>query len=184
MRLVLAADSRVLIDLRAAGLLGAVGHDPTLTAVPSAVSLEVPEAGGGELDLAVEARIPVDAIEPPADISASDRSQMRDNLRGPDVLDAARWPSVDFRGRFSGTLERGRLSGTLVVRGSARPAAVDVSISRRGTELVAEGDWTGSLTELGIKPFRALFGALKLKDWIRLRFRLCWTSTASLARTD
>jgi YceI-like domain len=174
MRLVLAADSRVLIDLRAAGLLGAVGHDPTLSAAPSAVSLEVPEAGGGELDVAVEARIPVDAIEPPADMSASDRAQMRDNLRGRDVLDAAHWPSVDFRGRFAGTLTRGRLSGAFVVRGSERPVAIDVTISRRDAEFVAEGDWTGSLTELGIKPFRALLGALKLKDWIRLRLRLRW----------
>jgi hypothetical protein len=172
MRLVLAADSRVLIDLRAAGLLGAVGHDPTLTAIPPAVSLEVPEAG--ELYVAVEARIPVDAIEPPADMSASDRAQMRDNLRGHDVLDAAHWPSVGFRGRFAGTLTRGRLSGAFVVRGAERPVAIDVAISRRGAELVAEGDWTGTLTELGIKPFRALLGALKLKDWIRLRLRLRW----------
>ena len=174
MRLVLAADSRVLIDLRATGLLRAVGHDPTLSAVPPEITLEVPDATGTELDLAVEARIPVDAIEPPADMSASDRAQMRDNLRGPDVLDAARWPTVDFRGRFAGTLERGRLSGTFVVRGTARPMAMDVAIVTRDAELVAEGDWTGTLTELGIKPFRALLGALKLKDWIRLRLRLRW----------
>jgi hypothetical protein len=177
MRLELAADSRVLIDLRAAGLLGAVGHDPTLSAAPSAVSLEVPEAGGAELDFAVEARVPVDAIEPPATMSASDRAQMRDNLRGPDVLDGARWPTVDFRGRFAGTLARGKLSGTVVVRGNPRPVAIDVSVSRRGPDFVAEGDWTGTLTELGIKPFRALFGALKLKDWIRLSLRLCWKET-------
>jgi polyisoprenoid-binding protein YceI len=174
MRLVLAADSRVLIDLRAAGLLGAVGHDPTLSAAPASFAVEVPESSSDELDIAVEARVRVDAIEPPADMSASDRAQMRDNLRGVDVLDAARWPSVDFRGRFAGTLERGRLAGTLVVRGSPRPVAIDVTISRRGSEAVAEGDWSGSLTELGIKPFRALLGALKLKDWVRLRLRLRW----------
>lgn len=176
MRLVLAADSRVLIDLRAAGLLRAVGHDPTLSAVPSEVALEVPDTAGTELDLPVEARISVDAIDPPADMSASDRAQMRDNLRGPEVLDMTRWPSVDFRGRFAGTLERGRLSGTLLVRGSARPVAMEVIIARRGTELLAEGDWTGTLTDLGIKPFRALLGALKLKDWIRLRLRLRWVA--------
>jgi hypothetical protein len=174
MRLVLAADSRVLIDLKAAGLLGAVGHDPTLTAIPSPVSLEVPEGGGGELDVAIEVRIPVDAIEPPADMSPSDRAQMRDNLRGRDVLDAVHWPSIDFRGRFAGTLVQGRLSGTLALRGAPRPVTLDVSISRRDGELVADGDWTGTLTDLGIKPFRALLGALKLKDWIRVRLRLRW----------
>lgn len=174
MRLVLASDSCVLVDLRATGLLRAVGHDPTLSAAPSVLELDVPDEESGPLVLAVEVRFPVDAIEPPADISASDRVQMRDNLRGPGVLDAARWPSIDFRGRYAGTLVGGTLSGNLVVRGAARPVTIDVVVSRTGEALVTEGSWEGRLTDLGIAPFKALFGALKLKDWIRTRLRLRW----------
>jgi hypothetical protein len=168
MRLELSPESRVLIDLRASGLLRAVGHDPTLCAAARSFSLDAPDIGGA-IDVALDARFPVDSIQPPADLSASDRAQMRDNLRGREVLDAARWPAIDFRGRYRGTLSGGTLSGDLVVRGVARALTLDVALSRDGEAFAASGTWEGSLTRLGIKPFKALLGALKLKDWIRLR---------------
>jgi hypothetical protein len=173
MRLELSPDSRVLVDLRAAGLLRAVAHDPTLRAVTPPLVLTLPDADG-PLDVAVDAQFAVDAIEPPAGISAADRDQMRDNLRGADVLDAARWPTLDFHGRYAGTLSRGTLSGDLVVRGAPRPVTLDVTVSREARDFVARGAWEGRLTQLGVKPFHALLGALKLKDWIRLRLQLVW----------
>jgi hypothetical protein len=166
MRLELAPESHVLIDLRATGLLRAVGHDPTLTARPEPLVLEVPE---GDIDVAVHAGFRVDAIEPPADIDAGDRERMRDNLRGRDVLDGARHPLVELRGQYSGTTERGRLHGQLAIRGALRPFGMDVRIEQEGAVLRATGAWEGRLTDLGIKPFKALMGALRLEDWIRLR---------------
>jgi polyisoprenoid-binding protein YceI len=156
----------VLIELRATGLLRAVGHDPILVARAEPLVLEVPE---GEIDAPLEARFRVDAIEPPADIDASDREKMRDNMRGRDVLDAARFPTVALRGRYKGNVERGRLEGELEIRGKAHRVAMDVSVTREWDVLVATGAWEGRLTELGIKPFRALLGALRLEDWVRLR---------------
>jgi hypothetical protein len=169
MRLELSPGSCVLIDLRASGLLRAVGHDPTLTAVPPSFALDVPDAGPGAFQVAVDARFPAEAIEPSAGLTPSESAQMRDNLCGRDVLDAARWPTVDFRGRYAGTLTGGTLSGDLVVRGVPRPLSIEVTVSRDEEALVATGAWEGTLSQLGIKPFKALLGALKLKDWIRLR---------------
>jgi hypothetical protein len=176
MRLELSPDSRVLVDLRAGGLLRAVGHDPTLTAVAQPLVIDVPGSPEPEnpVDIQVVARFAADAIEPPADLSPSDRDQMRENLRGASVLDTARWPAIDFRGRYAGTLARGTLSGDLVVRGSPRPLTLDVRLSREAVGLVARGAWEGALTQLGVKPFHAMLGALKLKDWIRLRLQLVW----------
>jgi hypothetical protein len=34
---------------------------------------------------------------------------------------------------------------------------------------VATGAWEGRLTDLGIRPFKALLGAIKLEDWIAVR---------------
>ena len=45
---------------------------------------------------------------------------------------------------------------------------MDVRIARDGTTLAATGTWEGRLTDLGIKPFKALMGALRLQDWVRL----------------
>jgi hypothetical protein len=162
MRLDLTPESRVRVDLQATGLLKAVGHDPTLTVRPE-------PTGTLDLDAPFVVRFAVERIEAPPDLSASDRERMLENLRGRDVLDAGRFPFIELQGRYDGTMDRGKLSGELLVRGDPRPFAMDVRGTRDGDALVATGTWQGSLTELGIRPFRALMGALKLKDWIRLR---------------
>ena len=166
MRLELSPDSRVLIELRATGLLRAVGHDPTLVARPEPLVVEVPD---GEIDVPVEARFRVGAIEPPSDIDASDREKMRDNMRGREVLDGARFPTVTMRGRYRGNVEHGRLEGELEIRGRAHRVTMEVRVAREAEGLVATGAWEGRLTDLGIKPFKALLGALRLEDWVRLR---------------
>jgi hypothetical protein len=162
MRLELSPDSRVFIDLRATGLLKAVGHDPTLSARPEPSSIDL-------ADGTLVVRFPVNGIEPPAELEESDRRKMIANARGADVLDAARFPFVELRGRYQGTVDGGELRGDLMVRGQARPLVMTLRATRQWETLVATGTWEGTLTELGIKPFRALLGALKLSDWIRLR---------------
>ena len=108
-------------------------------------------------------------IEPPRDVSASDRDKMRDNMLGRDVLDGARFPAIDVRARFSGTADGGTVEGDLVVRGRPHPFTMPVRAAKEGDVLVVTGTWEGTLNGLGIKPFKALLGALKLEDWIRLR---------------
>jgi polyisoprenoid-binding protein YceI len=173
MRLHLQDASRIFIDLRATGLLRAVAHSPTLTARPERVTVDFAHRSGEAAgEATVEATFRADAIEAPADISASDRSKMVDNLRGHEVLDARRFPTIDFRGRYAGTLEAGTLSGDLHVRGAARRVSMGIRVSREGGRLVAAGAWQGRLTDLGIRPFKALLGAIKLEDWVSVRLDL------------
>jgi polyisoprenoid-binding protein YceI len=169
MRLSLQDGSRVLIDLRATGLLRAVAHSPTLSARPERVTVDFGEASSEAAEAAVEATFRADAIEVPADIPASDGAKMGDNLRGREVLDAARFPTIDFRGRYVGSMDAGTLSGDLRVRSAARPVSMSIRVSHSAGLLVATGAWEGRLTDLGIRPFKALLGAIKLEDWIALR---------------
>jgi hypothetical protein len=162
MRFELSPDSRVFIDLRATGLLRAVGHDPALSARPQPATVDLED---GQIAL----RFPVADIEPLGDMSEPDRRKLVANLRGADVLYAARFPMVEVRARYVGTVESGELRGQLVVRGQPREVAMNLRTTRQWDVLVAAGAWEGTLSELGIKPFKALFGALQLKDWIRLR---------------
>ncbi len=166
MRFALSLTSRVLVELRATGLLRAVGHDPTLVARPEPAEIDV---GSGPVDASVDVRFLAERIEIPAELSASDRARMRDNLLSRDVLDASRHAHVELRARYRGTTEQGRLEGSLVVRGVARPITMDVRATADGSSLRVTGAWEGRLTDLGIKPFKALMGALRLEDWIRLR---------------
>jgi hypothetical protein len=162
MRFELTPDSRVIVDLRATGLLRAVGHDPMLSARPEPAWIDLEN---GQVAL----RFPVADIEPLGDRSEPDRRKLLANLRGANVLDADRFPTLEVRARYEGTVESGELRGHLVVRGHAREIAMSLRTTRQWDVLVAAGVWEGTLSELGIKPFKALFGALQLRDWIRLR---------------
>ncbi len=175
MRLELGDPACVYIDLRATGLLSALGHNPTLTARASRLSLEV---GEGALDVAVEARFEAGAIDPPEDIPASDRAKMKENLLSSAVLDAARFAAIELRGRYAGTLDGGTLSGNLVVCGVPRPLSMPVRVARDGDRWIATGRGEGKLSALGIKPFKALLGALKLEDWIALRLQARFRAAA------
>jgi hypothetical protein len=128
-----------------------------------------PEPGSIDLDAPFVLRFPVRDIEPPNDIPEPDRAKMASNLRGPEVLDAATFPVVEVRARFAGSAEQGRIDGDIVVRGAAHPFAMELRGARDGDDLVVTGRWEGTLRGLGIKPFRALLGALTLKDWLALR---------------
>jgi polyisoprenoid-binding protein YceI len=108
-------------------------------------------------------------IEPLGDVSDSDRHKMMDNMRSAEVLDARRFPVIEVRGLYEGTADGGELRGELVVRGQPHPVALTLRSTKQWDVLVAAGTWEGKLTDLGVKPFRVLLGALKLENWIRLR---------------
>ena len=59
--------------------------------------------------------------------------------------------------------EGGELRGELVVRGQPHRFAVPLRSTAQWDIVVAAGTWEGKLTDLGIKPFAALFGAPN--DW-------------------
>jgi hypothetical protein len=172
-------ESLVSIDLRATGLLKAVAHSPTLTAHPERLRLELGEPLPAKLDVPVTASFRVDRIEPPPDISAQDREKIRDNLCSDEVLDAARFPVVELEGRYRGDLARGTLAGTLAVRGAPRPITMELQAAREGDGLRVTGTWEGKLTDLGVRPYKALFGAIKLADWVRLRLEARIRTTPS-----
>lgn len=168
-RFALSADSRVLVDLRATGLLRALAHNPTLVAHPEeAPAFDVAEGDAGA-SATLALRFPVSRIDVPEELSPGDRDKMRANMEAPEVLDAARFPSVDVTARWRGTMQEGQLEVDATIRGRTHALEMDVALERAGSELLARGTWEGRLSDLGIKPFRALMGALKLEDWVRLR---------------
>ena len=174
MRLHLDDASRIFIDLRATGLLRAVAHSPTLTARPERLTVDFahrPDEADGEATL--EATFRADAIEAPADIPAADREQDGRQPAGP--RGARRAPLSDDRlsRPLRGDPRVGDALGRSAGTRRAAPGLDAASASRaQGGRLVATGAWQGRLTDLGIRPFKALLGAIKLEDWIAVRLDL------------
>lgn len=107
-------------------------------------------------------------------VSDDARSRTRDNMLGPDQLDAAAHPYIKLSSTaINGSLARPRVTLDLSLRGVTRRTIVPVSveISDDG-RLVAEGELEVMQSDFGIEPFSTLGGALKVKDRVELVFTI------------
>lgn len=95
-----------------------------------------------------------------------DKREILDNIRNK-ILHADR--PLRFRGK-AGLRDDGgyRVSGELEMAGQSRP--VELALDRSGDRLRGEIELTPS--RWGVKPFKALMGAIKLQDRVRVRFDL------------
>ena len=146
------------------GLLSPVAHDLQL-------SLEKWDLRRDHGDLVFEAwtdRLRIDGpvvrgrLEPRG-ISDKDRRKIKSNIDDK-ILDIQRNPRVVFRGRE----RRDRIEGTLLLRGQS----VEISIPTTESKGQLRGEVTIRPSLWGIRPFKALGGAIKLLDRVRVAFCL------------
>jgi hypothetical protein len=146
------------------GLLSAVAHDLQL-------SLEHWDLKIEEQEIVFEARpqgLQIDGpfirgkLEPRG-INDSDRRKIKRNILETVLLSEAH-PMVIFRGKHLGQA----LHGQLRLRGQTHPLVIPVT--------QADGRLQGEVeiqpSRWGIAPFRALAGAIKLQDRVRIAFQL------------
>jgi polyisoprenoid-binding protein YceI len=177
------AESRVVVHVASSGL---VGHDHHF--VPQRWSGIVrfdpaePAAAGVEMTFSADAL----RDEQPK-ISEEDRkSKVEPTARGPEVLDAARYPEVRFIGRrIAGPIDpadtagrqslRGTLVGTLVLHGRQREVSAPLIADWKDGRLHAVGEATILQTDYGIEPMRRMLGIVAVKDAVKVSFDLVAT---------
>ncbi|TMR88332.1 YceI family protein [Nonomuraea basaltis] len=161
---------RLQINTTRTGLGAKAGHDLTIevtrwrgeamvdTADPAnswvtvevdAESLEVRKGTGG--------------VKP---LTSSDRAEIEKIVREK-ILHTERYPTIMFRStRVDGTPESFRVEGDLTIVDVTRPVTVEGSLAEdrvHGSAAIVQTRW-------GIRPYSALFGALKLGDEVEVRF--------------
>lgn len=178
--------SRLWVFVSRAGALARLGHDHLIAARGLDGVLVVPgqawQEARGELHLPVR-RLAVDppaaraglepglgATPPEADIAAT-----RDNLVGAELLDGARHPRlrVFLRG-LSGTPARPVARFEAEVRGTRHALALPVRLERAAGRLTVSGLAAIEHGALGLEPFTALAGALRVGDPLVVDFRLVY----------
>jgi hypothetical protein len=97
----------------------------------------------------------------PKTLSASDRTKIEHTMHR-EILRTDRYPSAEL----SGCIIDGQLEGTLTLKG--RSVAVIGPVSSMNAR--ASGQVEIKPSQWGIKPYSALFGALKLQDRIRIEY--------------
>ena len=97
------------------------------------------------------------------ELSASDKEKIQGNITD-DVLETKAHPEARFEGRVSSRTAPFTIEGTLYMHGEARP--LSIVLEKKGDRLQGSAEITPS--QWGIKPYRALAGALRVADRIRV----------------
>ena len=164
------------------GPLARQGHNHLLSAAAFTGAVFVPEGGleGARMDLLVDvhalavdpesarraAGAAFDAAVPPAA-----RAGTRENMLGPAVLDAANHPRVGVHAVVvGGELPELILEATLVLKGRSHALQLPVQVDIEGDTLRARGALVLRQGELGLVPFSAAGGLLRVADAMVVRF--------------
>ena len=162
-------EATVHVFVYRSGLLARLAHDLRLTA--------------GEYELSVQGRhvrgfcaansLHVDGVMTSRGMSTrvlsfNDRQVITRNICD-EVLQCSKYPRIEFEGELAGDT-----SGTLLVRGALQVCGQSRTVA---SELTVHGDRLQSTFELtpsefGIAPFKALGGAIRVQDRVRIAFDL------------
>lgn len=168
---------------RKAGLLARAAHDLCLETRDLTVEVERPPGAGVGDELRVRVVVPVASLRVLGQVHAggrveplkpSDHQDIEGNLRGPRVLDAARYPEVRWEGAGSPAGASLRLSGPLHLHGRSAPLPLTAQLAAGEGGLTVTGEVSLRQTAFGIEPFSALLGALKVQDELRVSWSLRW----------
>ena len=149
------------------GLLSRVAHDLRLTLHRFEIAVDGRHVSGRfwpeslSVDGAIGTRGALDTSTP----KPKDRREIHGNITDR-ILQTQRFPEVRFEGLRSGA--GWALRGDLHMRGHSIPISIDAQV----TDGILSGDVELTPSRWGIAPFKALLGAIRLQDRVRIRFKL------------
>jgi len=176
-----AEDSEVVIRVFRAGALARLGHNHVISAnrVEGAVVVD-----GASARSSFVLRVPVEALEVDnpelrrhsgddfaKEPSATDIEGTRDNMLGPRVLDATEYPIITV----SGTTEGTSVSAANVrfeVKQNSAEKVVPIAALVTDQSIQVSGELSLSHEELGLNPFSALVGAIRVAELMEVSFRI------------
>jgi hypothetical protein len=183
-----ADESLLIIRVYRAGALASAGHNHIIASHSLSGTLYVaPEPLGSSFEVHVPlATLSVDehdlrAQEPaadfPPDVPDTAKEGTRHNMLGPALLDAENYPQIVLSAVRLEELQPPRSGAALarvqaLVRGTAHEFSVPVDYQRSASVVTVSGETSLRQSDLGLKPFSALLGALQVQDEMRISFRI------------
>lgn len=170
--------NRVVVHVFKKGILSAFAHDHHFAVTQWKATAELPDgdAAPSSVQVALEAGSLRDSQEK---LSDEDRRKVDAQAAGPDVLDSAHHPQVEYRSESFEAARGGRpghlagkLRGTLTARGRSVPLDLEVEASRQGDEWSVRGTAHLKQTDIGIKPFSGFGGTVGVKDEMEIEIAL------------
>jgi hypothetical protein len=175
------ARSELRILVYRAGAMAQLGHNHVIvnrslggwvryagSASAAAFSLSIPAAGFVVDEAALRREEGADFAE---ETSEDAKSGTLRNMLSPAVLDAAQFPAITVRS-LAVTVAHGALEASVSVdvAGHESTLAVPFTADIAAGRLSARGTFTLRQSALGLAPFSALLGALRVQDEMRVKF--------------
>lgn len=109
----------------------------------------------------------------PPEVPESARQGTRTNMLSAALLDGAQYPEVLLQSeRIEVTADGLRAQVRVTVRGQVRSLVVPLRYELEANELRVDGQLALKQTDLGLTPFSAFGGAIRVQDDIQVKFRL------------
>jgi hypothetical protein len=185
-----AEDSALTVYVYRAGPMASFGHNHVLVLAGLTGELHVPE-NPEQVSGDIKAQVTDFRIDEPAarqaagadfpgEIATGDISGTRQNMLGPQLLDAAQFPELHASVlRAHGGPSEYAVTLALTVRGVGSTQDFPAHLTVTPGELTAEGEIRVSQRALGLPPFSILLGALAVDDSLRVRYHIVARATGS-----
>jgi polyisoprenoid-binding protein YceI len=183
-----AAESLLTIRVYKGGALAAAGHNHIIASHALSGTLYVPAQ---PLKTSFEVHLPVASFtvdEPelraaessadfPPEVADSAKQGTRHNMLSEALLDGAHYPEIVLRAVHLEETQPPRAGAALAtmqasVRAEVHVLLVPVHFERSASGITVTGETSVRQSELGLKPFSAMLGALQVQDEMRIRFRI------------
>jgi len=167
--------SRFTVRAFAAGMLAAMGHNPTVAIrdLSGELRFNSDKLEAGSLKIAIKSS----SLSVQDDISAKDLGGM-ERLMNQEVLETEKFPEILYEAadisvpKMAYGLYSATLKGNLTLDGISRSQPINVRVAVLGSMLRASGEFSLNQTDYGIKLVSVAGGALKLKDELKFSFEL------------
>lgn len=153
------------------------GHEHEVAALfpRGEVAADFDDLSSSSLDVVVDANAMTVLAKGEPD---GDAPKVEQVMKGPQVLDVARFPTVRFRSHrvtwkpLSRDAWEVAVAGELSLHGVTKPIAVPLRVDLHGDTLTATGSFAVKQTDFGIEPVSAAAGLVKVEDQVKITLRI------------
>ena len=170
------ARSHLRLELERTGLMKFLGHEHHIEAPLAEGQLEIVE--GDPARSSVRLRFEAGHLFViPGSEPAEDIPKVEERMRGPEVLEVAKYREIAFASTAVKSQAAGPtpfklvVAGTLTLKGRSFPVEIPLEVRRTGDELEAKGEVQLNLRDLGIEP-PSVAGVVKVANRFRLVFEI------------
>jgi len=170
------AKSHLRLVLGRAGLMSFMGHEHHIEAPLAEGHVEVVEDDPARSSVRLRfeaARLFVIPGSEPAD----DIPKVEERMRGPEVLEVAKYPEIVFESASVKSTPQAAsgfklvVTGRLTLKGRSVPVEIPLDARRADGGIEAKGELSLNLRDLGIEP-PSVAGVVKVKDRFQLEFEI------------